>query len=120
MSERDPFVRRLERDALIACGSCTVAAFVVAGDGLRAAAGRDSVMVVLGDARGNWTDPQGWAFEQLAQACRRVIWLVPEPAVRWDTGDSALSEYLPWCDVVCEASDLDGLGRGVAEIIRSL
>jgi uncharacterized protein with von Willebrand factor type A (vWA) domain len=91
-----------------------------ARQGLRAAAGRDSIMVVLGDARGNWTDPQAWAFEQLAQACRRVIWLVPEPAARWDTGDSALSEYLPWCDVVCEASDLDGLARGVAEIVRSL
>jgi hypothetical protein len=39
VSERDPFVRRLERDALIACGSCMLAAFVVAVDGVRAAAG---------------------------------------------------------------------------------
>jgi hypothetical protein len=39
VSERDPFVRRLERDALIACGSCTLAALVVAADGVRAAAG---------------------------------------------------------------------------------
>jgi hypothetical protein len=39
VSERDPFLRRLERDALIACGSCTLAALVVAADGVRAAAG---------------------------------------------------------------------------------
>jgi hypothetical protein len=39
VSERDPFVRRLERDALVACGSCTIAALVVGADGVRAAAG---------------------------------------------------------------------------------
>jgi hypothetical protein len=39
VSERDPFVGRLERDAFIACGSCTLAALVVASDGVRAAAG---------------------------------------------------------------------------------
>lgn len=39
VSERDPFVRRLERDALIACGTCTLAALVVASDAVRAAAG---------------------------------------------------------------------------------
>ncbi len=87
---------------------------------LRAAARRDAILVVLGDARGNWSDPQAFAFEQLAQACRRVIWLSPEPAARWDTGDSDLSEYLPWCDVVCEAGDLEGLSRGIEELVRSL
>jgi hypothetical protein len=39
VSERDPFVRSLERDAMIACGSCILAALVAAVDGVRAAAG---------------------------------------------------------------------------------
>ena len=81
---------------------------------------RDTILVVLGDARGNYRDPQAWAFEDLAARCRRVIWLNPEPAERWDTGDSVLAEYLPSCDVVCEARDLAGLARGVSELVKAL
>ncbi len=81
---------------------------------------RDTVLVVLGDARSNFRDPQGWAFEAMAGRSRRVIWLNPEPAARWDTGDSVLSCYAPSCDVICEARDLDGIARGVAAIVRAL
>ncbi len=82
--------------------------------------GPDTILVVMGDARSNFRDPQSWAFDDLATRCRRVIWLNPEPASLWNTGDSVLSEYLPSCDVVCEATDPDGMARGVGEIIRSL
>ena len=81
---------------------------------------RDTVLVVLGDARSNFRDPQGWAFADLAASCRRVIWLNPEPASLWNTGDSVLSEYLPSCHLLCEARDLDGIARGVLEMVRSL
>ncbi len=84
------------------------------------AAGSDTILVVLGDARSNNRDPQAWAFEDLASRSRRVIWLNPEPASRWDSGDSVLSDYLPCCDIVCEARDLEGIARGMAEIVRSL
>ncbi len=85
-----------------------------------AAPRRDAVLIVLGDGRSNRLDPQVWAFETIARRCRKVIWIVPEPEARWGTGDSALAEYLPWCDVVCEAHDLDGLARGIAECVRTL
>jgi uncharacterized protein with von Willebrand factor type A (vWA) domain len=81
---------------------------------------RDTVMVVLGDARRTFRDPQPWAFEQLAGRCKRVIWLLPEPYARWQTGDSVIETYIPYCDVVCEARDLDSLARGVEEILRGL
>lgn len=95
-------------------------AFYQAGSMLLPSAGRDRVLVVLGDARTNRRDPLPWAFEGLASACRRVIWLNPEPRARWDTGDSEMSSYLPACDVACEIRDLDGLTRGVREMVRSL
>jgi uncharacterized protein with von Willebrand factor type A (vWA) domain len=82
--------------------------------------GRDVVLVVLGDGRVNRFDPLGWAFRDLSDRCGRVIWLVPEPRRRWGTGDSALSEYLPHCDLAVEAGDLSGLASGVREILRSL
>jgi len=78
--------------------------------------GRDALLVVLGDARANRFDPLPWAFSDLAASLGGVLWLVPEPASRWGTGDSALPLYLPSIDVLVEATDLSGLARGVAEM----
>ena len=93
-------------------------AFFQARSHLARSAGRDAVLVVLGDARCNYRDPLEWAFEEIAARCRRAIWLNPEPRGLWDTADSVMSVYFPACDVVCEARDLDGLSRGVREILR--
>jgi uncharacterized protein with von Willebrand factor type A (vWA) domain len=81
--------------------------------------GRDTVLVVLGDARSNYRDPLPWAFEEAAGRCRRVIWLNPEPRALWDTADSVMSAYMEACDVICEARDLEGIARGVREILRA-
>jgi uncharacterized protein with von Willebrand factor type A (vWA) domain len=82
--------------------------------------GRDTVLVVLGDARTNRFDPLPWALEELARGCRAVLWLVPEPEPRWGTADSALALYLPHVDLVAEATDLAGLARGLAHVLRRL
>lgn len=81
---------------------------------------RDTVLVVLGDGRTNVYDPLPWAFEEIAARVKRVIWLVPESRSRWGTGDSALPQYLRFCDVAIEATDLDGLTHGVRELVASL
>jgi len=87
---------------------------------LARSSGRDVVLVVLGDARSNRRDPLAWCFEEVASRCRRVLWLNPEMHRLWNTADSVMQVYQPMCDVVCEARDLDGLARGVREILRSL
>jgi uncharacterized protein with von Willebrand factor type A (vWA) domain len=82
--------------------------------------GRDTVLVVLGDGRTNRFDPLAWALADLARGVKAVLWLVPEPAVRWGTADSALPSYLPSVDLAVEATDLAGLGRGLAELVKRL
>jgi uncharacterized protein with von Willebrand factor type A (vWA) domain len=82
--------------------------------------GRDTVLVILGDGRTNRFDPLPFALEDLAHGCRAVLWLVPEPISRWGTADSALSGYLPFVDLVVEATDLHGLARGLGELVRRL
>lgn len=86
----------------------------------RRPAGRNTLLLVLGDGRTNRLDAQAWAFEEIAERCGAVIWLVPETLAEWGTGDSALDAYLPWVDTVVEARDLAGLSRGVAELARRL
>jgi uncharacterized protein with von Willebrand factor type A (vWA) domain len=82
--------------------------------------GRDAVLLVLGDGRTNRFDPQSWAFEELAERCGAVLWLVPESHALWGTGDSALTDYLGHVDVAVEARNLAGLARGVRELLRQL
>ena len=82
--------------------------------------GRKTLLVVLGDGRTNRFDPQSWAFEEIAGKCGAVVWLVPEEASRWGTGDSALEAYLSHADVAVEANDVVGLARGVRELVRHL
>jgi uncharacterized protein with von Willebrand factor type A (vWA) domain len=82
--------------------------------------GRDTVLLVLGDARTNRFDPLPWALEEIAARTRAILWLVPEHRGRWGTGDSALGRYLPFIDTVVEARNLAGLARGVGELVRRL
>ena len=83
-------------------------------------AGRDTVLVILGDGRTNRFDPLDWSFEMIAERCGAVLWLVPEPVDQWGTGDSALTSYLGDVDTAVEARDMEGLARGVAEMVRRL
>lgn len=80
--------------------------------------GRDATLVILGDARSNRFEPLPWTLEEIGRRCRSVLWLVPERRRLWGTGDSAISAYLPHVDVAVEAADLEGLARGVAELVR--
>ena len=82
--------------------------------------GRDTILVVLGDGRTNRFEPLPWALEDLSRGCRLVLWLVPEPAVRWGTADSALPAYLASVDLAMEATDLTGLARGLSLLLRRL
>jgi len=61
---------------------------------------RDTLLVVLGDARNNYADPMPWTLAQIRTRVGRLIWLNPEPRRRWHTADSALAAYAPYCDAL--------------------
>jgi uncharacterized protein with von Willebrand factor type A (vWA) domain len=64
---------------------------------------RNTVLLILGDARNNRRPPRADLLQHLHRAVRRVVWLNPEPPDRWNTGDSALASYEPHCDVLLAA-----------------
>jgi uncharacterized protein with von Willebrand factor type A (vWA) domain len=80
---------------------------------------RDTVCLVLGDARTNRFDPAAWTLEELGERMRRVIWLVPEPIPEWDTGDSVVAAYAPHVDLLAEAADLAGLRAALERTLRA-
>ena len=77
---------------------------------------RETVIMILGDARNNAFDAQFWTLEEVHQRCRRLIWLNPESRQQWDTGDSIMGIYAPYCHQVLECSTLDHLEQA-AEIL---
>ena len=47
-----------------------------------------TTVIILGDGRGNRTDPRTDVIGRLSQRCKRIIWLNPEYRSAWGTGDS--------------------------------
>jgi hypothetical protein len=59
--------------------------------------GYRTYILIIGDARNNYNDPGAWALERIAERAKGIIWLNPETKPFWDTGDSVMGEYLPYC-----------------------
>jgi uncharacterized protein len=75
-----------------------------------------STLIVMGDARNNYRDPGLEILKGLRERARRLYWLNPEPRAEWDTSDSIMGVYAPWCDRVFEVRNLRQLTACVDEI----
>ena len=91
---------------------------VFARQHLAAVDGRTTV-VVLGDGRNNYLDPNVSAFAAMHRRARRILWLNPEPAPSWGFGDSAMTEYLPFCEEARTVHNLATLRAAVDRILAS-
>jgi len=80
---------------------------------------RDTVVLILGDARNNAFDPQAWALGEVRQHCRRILWLNPEPRREWNTGDSIIAAYAPICDQVLECWTLEHLAQAADLLLQT-
>ena len=61
-----------------------------------------------------------WGYKrEMQKRARKVFWLDPEPRGYWDTGDSIVSEYAPYCDGVYEVRNLRQLQKFVADVVEA-
>jgi len=72
-------------------------------------------LLVLGDARSNYTDLALPVFRELAYQARNVWWLNPEHRRHWGSGDSAAHEYAEIAPMV-ECRNLQQLTNFVGEL----
>ena len=80
------------------------------------ALGPKSSLLVLGDARSNYSDLSLPVLKELAGAARHAWWLNPEHRRHWDTGDSAAGRYGEVVPMV-ECRNLTQLGEFVHDIL---
>jgi uncharacterized protein with von Willebrand factor type A (vWA) domain len=80
------------------------------------AVGPKSSLLVLGDARSNYSDLAEEVLRELAGAARHAWWLNPEHPRHWDTGDSAAARYAAIVPMV-ECRNLAQLGEFVHDLV---
>ena len=77
---------------------------------------RRTTVIILGDGRNNYNDPNLRDFEAIKRRARRLIWFNPESPRLWGTGDSDMPKYVPFCDAVHQVSNL----RQLVDAVDSL
>jgi uncharacterized protein len=79
---------------------------------------RKTSILVLGDARNNYNDPQAWALRLIRERVKGIIWLNPEGQWGWGIGDSVMPLYAPACDIVRECRTIGQLGEVVDNLVH--
>ncbi len=77
-----------------------------------------TTVIILGDGRGNRTDPRTDVVGRMSQRCKRIIWLNPEYRSAWGTGDSDMFRYAPFCNLVTVCNTLRQLERVITDILE--
>ncbi|HEY5010626.1 MAG TPA: VWA domain-containing protein, partial [Acidimicrobiales bacterium] len=75
-----------------------------------------STVLILGDARNNFHQANAELLADLRHRAKAVYWLNPEPASYWNSGDSIVSQYAPYCNRVVECRTLRQLEAFVGEL----
>jgi uncharacterized protein with von Willebrand factor type A (vWA) domain len=78
-------------------------------DGWESVISRNTLVMILGDARNNRRPPRADILARLHARARRVVWLNPETRARWNTGDSVMATYARHCDALIAAGTLRAL-----------
>jgi uncharacterized protein with von Willebrand factor type A (vWA) domain len=79
---------------------------------------RKTTILILGDARNNYNDPQAWALRLIRERVKGIIWLNPEGQWGWGVGDSVMPLYAPACDIVRECRTIGQLGEVVDNLVH--
>jgi uncharacterized protein with von Willebrand factor type A (vWA) domain len=79
---------------------------------------RKTTVLVLGDARNNYNDPQAWALRTIRERVKGIIWLNPEGKWGWGIGDSVMPLYAPHADVVRECRTIGQLAQVVDNLVH--
>jgi uncharacterized protein with von Willebrand factor type A (vWA) domain len=77
---------------------------------------KKTTLIIIGDGRSNYGNPEEQILEEMRERSRRVIWLNPETQYFWYTGDSEMRTYQAYCDEVRPCQNLNQL----LDFIKSL
>lgn len=78
----------------------------------------NTTVIMLGDARNNHGVSQAAIWAEVYRRSQRVLWLNPEGRYNWNSGDSILREYAPYCSLVEPCNSLRDLSRILGSLLK--
>ena len=63
---------------------------------------KDTIVLLLGDARNNRNDARVLTFKRIQDLSKAVYWLNPEDKEKWNHGDSVIGKYQTYANGVLE------------------
>jgi uncharacterized protein with von Willebrand factor type A (vWA) domain len=79
---------------------------------------KKTTVIMLGDARNNQGDGRVDIWEKVFRKSKHVLWLNPEHRNNWDSGDSIMSEYSPWCGSVEPCRNVKDIERTFSRLLK--
>lgn len=78
---------------------------------------KKTTLIIVGDGRTNYMNPEDAILGQMRERCRRVIWLNPEQENLWASGDSEIRSYMPHCHEVRQCRNVNQLFTFIEELV---
>jgi hypothetical protein len=78
---------------------------------------KKTTLIIVGDGRTNYMNPEDAILGQMREKCRRVIWLNPEQENLWGSGDSEIRSYTPHCHEVRQCRNVNQLFTFIEELV---
>jgi uncharacterized protein len=78
---------------------------------------RQTTLIIIGDGRCNYSNPEERILKEMRERSRRLIWLNPETPQFWHTGDSEMRIFQTVCDEVRPCQNLDQLLEFITSLI---
>ena len=78
---------------------------------------KKTTVIVIGDGRSNYGNPEEQILEAIRDRSRRLIWLNPESEAFWYTGDSEMRTYEVLCNEVRPCQNLNQLSEFIRELV---
>ena len=78
---------------------------------------KKTTLIIVGDGRTNYMNPEDAILGQMRERCRRVIGLNPEQENLWDSGDSEIRSYIPHCHEVRQCRNVNQLFTFIEELV---
>nr|WP_306667772.1 VWA domain-containing protein [Pseudoteredinibacter isoporae] len=77
-----------------------------------------TTVIMLGDARNNNGNGRADIWQKVYLQAGRVLWLNPEHINSWDTGDSIMASYRPYCSELHSCNSLRDLERILGNLLK--
>lgn len=78
---------------------------------------KKTTLIIVGDGRTNYMNPEDAILGQMRERCRRVIWLNPEQENLWGSGDSEIGSYMTHCHEVRQCRNVNQLFTFIEELV---